>query len=185
MREILIIEDSESDTRLLKRALHAVGVRNPISHVSTGGQAVKWLEETVGAARKDCGSVLAVLFLDLKLPDLSGFEILARIRDEPVLAQTLRIVLSQWGDLDSIRRAYSLGAQSFLNKPANRDDLKELIKGFPDHWLLAGSSARSATRRSGKKNRRSGTDDRLGSGSVTRGQKFDRIPNSKQTPPGP
>ncbi len=180
MREILIVEDSENDARLLTRALHATGVRNPISHASSGGQAVKWLEKTVAAARKDYRPVLAILFIDLKLPDLSGFEILAGIREEPVLAQTLRIVLSQFGDLDSIRRAYSLGAHSFLNKPAAQNDLKELIRGFPDYWLLARPSARSATRRPAKK-RRAGTHGRPGSGSATAAQQLDRIPNSKQT----
>ena len=163
MREILIVEDSENDFRLLKRALQAAGVRNPISHASTGGQAVKWLEETVAAARKDFGPVLAILFLDLNLPDLSGFEILARITEEPTLAQTLRIVLSQMEDLDSIRRAYSMGAHSFLSKPATHADVKELIKGFPDHWLLAPAPDRSVVRQLAK-NRRTGTDGRSGAG---------------------
>ena len=161
MRDILIVEDSETDARLLKRVLQSVGVSNPIAHVLGGKQALKWLERAVAAARKEHGLVMAILFLDLKLPDLSGFEILARIKEEAVLAETLRIVLSQWGDLDSIRRAYSLGAHSFLNKPVTQEDVKELIKGFPNHWVTTRTRRRPAARQVAK-NRRTGTDSRSG-----------------------
>ena len=161
MREILIIEDSQTDARLLKRTLQAVGVGNPITHVLSGKQALKWLARAVAAARKEHGPVMAIFFLDLKLPDLSGFEILARIKEEAVLAETLRIVLTQFGDLDSIRRAYSLGAHSFLNKPATQEDVKELIKGFPDYWMVARTRRRSTAGQVAK-NRRAGTDSRSG-----------------------
>ena len=140
---------------------------------------MNWLEETVAAARKDYEPVLAILFLDLKLPDLSGFEILARIKGEPILAQTLRIVLSQTEDLDNIRRAYSLGAHSFLSKPATHDDVQELIKGFPDYWLLALARGRSAASQLAK-DRRTGTHGQ--SGSARTAQQVDKVPNPNRPP---
>ena len=154
VREILIVEDSETDAQLLKRALQAAGVRNPIHHAWDGKQALNWLEDAVTLAHKEHSPVVAILFLDLKLPDLSGFDILTHIKEQPALAQTLRIVLSQMGDLDAIRRAYSLGAHSFLGKPASQHDLQELINGFPDHWIVGVGPSRSSGRQSVKNRRR-------------------------------
>src|SRR4051812_46418697 len=176
MSEILIIEDSENDARLLKRALHTAGVRNPIHHAWTAKEAFKWLEDAAAAAQREYRPFLAILFVDLKLPDASGFEILARIREEPALAETLRIVLSQMEELDAIRRAYSLGAHSFLSKPATQHDLKELMKGFPNHWIVGGGSVRSMGRQSAK-NRR--TRPVVQEGAETHVQQVDGVPQPK------
>src|SRR4051812_12884472 len=142
MHEILLIEDSENDALLLKRALQAVGVKNPIRHLWNGTEAVSYLA-AVGKKEKN-GSVPApaIILLDLKLPDVSGFEILALVQQRKALSKTLRVVLSQYSDLQSIKTAYALGGHSFLTKPAGRQELEELIKTFPEYWQLgAGNKA--------------------------------------------
>lgn len=137
MNEILLVEDSEADARLAERTLQIAGVCNPVRHVLTEAEASAYLESVVAGARSANKPVPSILLLDLKLPDGSGFDILARIERQPELANMLRIVLSTFGDIASVKKAYAAGAHSFLNKPILQEHLDELIKNFPRHWLLS------------------------------------------------
>src|SRR5204863_9672523 len=77
-----------------------------------------------------------ILFLDLMLPGMGGLQILENIANEPAFAKTLRIVLTNLSDTETIKRTYSLGAQAFLIKPVRPADLKELIGAFPGYWCF-------------------------------------------------
>jgi len=137
MNEILLIEDSEADATLLKKVLKEAKVTNPLHHLSNGAEAMTRLQETERkAAAKNGNGVPSILLLDLKLPAVSGFEILSFLRGRPPFAELLKIVVSDLEDLESIRKAYSLGAHSFLTKPVHRSDLKELIRVYPTPWVL-------------------------------------------------
>src|SRR3954467_13390393 len=139
MHEIILVEDWECDAALLERALEAAGVANPIRYFRNGGEALWYLEKlSLEDSRPEM--LPAVLFLDLKLPGASGLEILGSIRNSPAFARTLRIVLTQFGDFHSIKKAYLLGAHSFLSKPIRQQDLSELITVYPSYWKLAGGS---------------------------------------------
>jgi len=85
---------------------------------------------------KDHNGAPSILLLDLKLPAVSGFEILSFLQGRPAFSELLKIVVSDLDDLESIRKAYGLGAHSFLTKPVHRSDLKELIRVYPAPWLL-------------------------------------------------
>src|SRR3954469_16832304 len=135
MQEILLVEDVESDALLTERTLRKAGIRNPIRHVWDVAEALLYLA-TVEKGDKD--SSPAILLLDLKMPQRSGFDILSWMQGRQAFCDTLRIVLTQLDDLQSIRRAYSLGAHSFLTKPARATDLKELIRAFPRHLQVSG-----------------------------------------------
>jgi len=130
MKEILLIEDTESDARMLQRTLQIAGVRNPIRHAWTGRDGLRFLEEGIRGSR----ALPGVLLLDLKLPDMSGFDILARFQYETALAGVLRIVISHLQDIVNIKRAYALGANTFICKPASQEELEELLKVYPGYW---------------------------------------------------
>src|SRR5256885_16746780 len=101
MQHILLVEDTDSDAELLIRTLNLVGVANQVRRIADGDEAMAHLAYLEKA---DADSIPSALFLDLKLPGLSGFEILQRIRDRPALSKTLRVVLSQIDDTKSIDR---------------------------------------------------------------------------------
>lgn len=144
MTEILLIEDSESDAQLLQRTLKQAGVGNPVRWLSSGEEAMAYLMHAIQS--EGIGPPLpSILFIDLKLPGLSGFEILEQVRSVPVLAKALRVVLSSLDDTQSIKMAYTAGAQSFLVKPPNPVDITELINSFPGYWELTGRSGASPT----------------------------------------
>src|SRR4051794_1669337 len=109
MNEILMVEDCATDARDVKRALKKAGVNNPLRWIDHGARAMHYLQSVAEAP--------AVVFLDIKLPGFTGFEILDLIRDDPRFSRTLRIVLSSLDDVATIKEAYARGAHSFLGKP--------------------------------------------------------------------
>ena len=137
MGEILLIEDSESDAQLLQRALRQSGVGNAVRWLPTGEEALAYLNEAI--QREGIGPpVPSVLFIDLKLPGLSGFQILDQVRTLPGLGKALRVVISSLEDTKSIKMAYSAGAHSFIAKPATPVDITELVQSFPGYWTVFG-----------------------------------------------
>ena len=137
MKEILLIEDSESDAELLQRTFRQVGVINPVRWLTTGEEALVYLKEAIQA--DGIGApVPSVLIIDLKLPGVNGFQILEAIRNLPVLAKALKVVISSLEDTQSIKMAYAAGAQTFVVKPAKPEDISELIHSFPGYWTLSG-----------------------------------------------
>jgi CheY-like chemotaxis protein len=135
MREILLVEDSETDADVVRRTLRRIGIANPVRFLRDGLQALNYLAQAEQAAA--IGPPLpAVLLLDLKLPGMSGFEILQRVQ-RPAFASMLKVVLSNLDDTKSIKEAYGLGANSYLVKPFRNADLEELIKAFPGYWSFS------------------------------------------------
>jgi len=140
MRQILLIDDADSDAVLLERALRMAGVANPIQRATSGADAIAFLN-TIQTAATAIPVPLGIVFIDLKLPDKSGFDILKLMQGRSVFEDTLKVVVSSIDDMENIKRAYSLGADSFIAKPANQFDLKELLRSFPDHWYLVDTTS--------------------------------------------
>ncbi len=140
MSEIVIVEDYENDARLLERALRAGGVLNRIHHIWNSGQAINYLFE----AERQPGAgepARRIILLDIKLPGHSGFDMLTLMKGRKCFSNTLRIVVSQLDDTHSVKRAYDLGANSFLGKPVSQAELAAIIHAFPDYWELSEDAA--------------------------------------------
>ena len=131
---VLMVEDSEEDALLFRRLLASSGVTNPVKVVTDGDEAVRYLAGQHPFADRQRNPFPGVVILDLRLPGTDGFAILKWIRGQPDL-QTLRVfVVSGMDDLITIRRAYELGAISFLTKPCQPADVEKLVQGFPQYW---------------------------------------------------
>ena len=133
LREILLVEDSDSDARLIQRALLIAGVANHVRHIGNGNEAVLYLQGLIETPGR---TVPSVLLLDLKLPSLNGLEILSWMQQQDAFSKTLRVVLTELNCIANVRKAYALGAHSFLGKPIGQEDLHELITVFPEYWVL-------------------------------------------------
>lgn len=136
MNMILLAEDSHEDEKLFKRVMRASGLGNPLMIVRNGVEAIAYLAGEGPFAERDLYPVPGILFLDLKMPQVTGFEVLEWLRGEPGLKQKLLvIVLSNFGDTQAVTRAYRLGADSFLSKPILQQDFANLVQHFPGRWL--------------------------------------------------
>jgi len=134
IKPILLAEDVEDDAVVIKHTLKKAGVINPIITVYDGEQAIAYLAGNGIYTDRDLFPLPGVLLLDLKMPKCGGFEVLEWLKTQPQLKELLVIVLSGLNQLDSINRAYSMGAHSFLAKPCTVEDIANLTKNFKGYW---------------------------------------------------
>ena len=141
MKQILLVEDTDADAQLVERTLERVGVLNPVHRLRNGVEAVAYLDKAAATAAI-AAPVPSILLLDLKMPLMTGFEVLEWLQGRAEFAKMLRIVLSQLDDNRSLQRAYTLGAHSFLIKPVVDADLRGVIEAFPGYWTFSGKAGR-------------------------------------------
>ena len=131
---ILIVEDSADDALLLKRQLSAAGLCNPCHSVTSAKEALAYIGGRGVYADRNQYPKPKVVLLDLKMPEMDGFQLLERLQGMADRENVLVVAVSALDDLQSIRRAYQLGANSFLSKPCEKAHLESLIQGFPAYW---------------------------------------------------
>jgi CheY-like chemotaxis protein len=136
MGDILLVDNSDQDAEVLERVLREARVRNRIVRMDDGTQALAHLKSLEEKLSSGGPPLPAILLMSLHLPGLSGFDILADLQPRKAFSKILRIVLSDLQNTESIKRAYALGAQTFLSKPIHQIEIKELIKTYPDYWTL-------------------------------------------------
>ena len=130
------MDDSSDDVLLLKRAFKKAGVANPLHSVKSGREAIAYLQGIPPFDDRAKHPLPSVILLDLQMPDGDGFDVLQWIRNKFPNGGLLVVVLTRVEELRKINRAYALGANSFLTKPGNAEELQELIRIFSGYWLL-------------------------------------------------
>ena len=128
---ILIVDDSEDDIISLQQVLKRAGLTNPIRSVTSGTDAIAYLRGDPPFADRVKSPMPALIFLDLKMRGLDGFDVLHWIQINPDCDKAFLVALSGLEELSAIRRAYSLGADTFLVKPCGLADVENLLHGFP------------------------------------------------------
>jgi CheY-like chemotaxis protein len=130
-RNILVAEDDEIDVLLLRRAFEQAGVRNGLRFVHDGQAAIEFLS-AVRDAPDD--RLPALVILDLKMPRRTGIEVLQWIAQDPVLRCVPVIIFSSSAHREDIERAYALGANAFIVKPASTVQRAEVARFIKD-WM--------------------------------------------------
>jgi CheY-like chemotaxis protein len=133
---ILIAEDTEDDAVIVRRSLKDAGVKNPIITVDDGDKVIAYLKGEDEYADRKKFPIPSVLLLDLKMRKVSGFQVLEWLGKKQRYKKILTVVLSGHQDLENIRLAYQLGASSFLTKPCQVEDVKNLIRAYSTYWDL-------------------------------------------------
>ncbi|HEX2091700.1 MAG TPA: response regulator [Longimicrobiaceae bacterium] len=132
---ILLVEDDANDVLLIRHAFRKAGEDATIHVASDGDQAVAYLAGEGEFAERSRYPLPAFVLLDVKLPRRSGHEVLAWIRDQPVLRR-IPVVMLTSSDVSSDRnRAYDLGANSYLVKPSGTTDRNEMVRLMGLYWL--------------------------------------------------
>jgi CheY-like chemotaxis protein len=122
---IVMIEDDEGHARLIERNIRRAGINNEIRHFLDGTSAVDYLTtHSHGPALNGPALVL----LDLNLPDMSGTDILAKIKSDDRLKRTPVVVLTTTDDKTEIQRCYDLGCNVYITKPVNYDAFADAIR---------------------------------------------------------
>ena len=134
VESILVVEDDGNDRLLLQLAFSRIGIRDPITFVQGGAEALAYLRGEGQYCRRERYPYPSFLITDLKMPGLDGFSVLAHLKENPERAIMPTIVLSASADLDDIRLAYALGAHSYLVKPVELEELFRLLKMTYNYW---------------------------------------------------
>lgn len=127
--KILHVEDNPDDVMLVDLAFRKAGISVRIETALDGDKAIAALENSIG------GRLPACVLLDIKLPSKSGLDVLEWIRNQPKLKRLPVVMLTSSNEPSDINRAYDLGANSYLVKPAELEELIELAKTIDLYWL--------------------------------------------------
>jgi CheY-like chemotaxis protein len=133
---ILIAEDDENDAFILKRALRTAGFDNPFHICPDGLDVVRYLKGEPPYQDRQKHPFPRVLITDLKMPQMDGFELLIWLQNHPECNLIPRLVLSASQQQADIVRAYQLGVNSYLVKPATYDALVANLKVVLSYWTL-------------------------------------------------
>ena len=131
--EILLVDDNDDDIVLLEESFRDSKFLNLLQVVHDGEEAIAYLRRE-GEYRhaKTPGLVL----LDINMPKMNGFEVLRKMKADPLLRTIPVVMLTTSTRDEDIARSYDSGACSFVSKPVNFEKLKEVIKQFTLYWTL-------------------------------------------------
>ena len=135
MKTILLAEDNPDDVWIMKRAVKAAGLSNPMHLVENGRDAVAYLAGEGPFADRSLYPLPSLVLLDVKMPYLNGLEVLKWIRTSSLVPTILTVFLTSSSDMRDIDEAYRLGANAYLVKPSELSKLSEMIKAM-EQFLL-------------------------------------------------
>ncbi len=130
--EVLLVEDSPCDVRLTREALKEGKVRNNLSVVSDGVEAMEFLRREgkyADAPRPD------IVLLDLNMPRKDGREVLAEMKSDENLKRIPVVVLTTSEAEQDILKTYDLHANCYLTKPVDLEQFISIVKSVEDFWL--------------------------------------------------
>src|ERR1700675_1929170 len=126
---IVMIEDDEGHARLIEKNLRRAGVHNKIVPPKDGASAMAFLFGSDGSGLVNKGRALLVL-LDLNLPDMSGIDILKRLKENQHLRVLPVVVLTTTDDKSDIQHCYDLGCNVYITKPVDYEKFANAIQQF-------------------------------------------------------
>ena len=132
---VLVAEDDENDVLILRMAFEQAGVARSLVAVRDGQEAVDYLCATPPYSDRSAHPLPALLILDLKMPRMSGFDVLAWLASRPDFKNLPAIVLSSSACDQDIARARQLGARDYLVKPHLISDWVKVVHAIDKLWL--------------------------------------------------
>jgi CheY-like chemotaxis protein len=134
---ILLVEDRADDVLFFERALQRTSFDHPLHTVTDGQKAIDYLSGADMYADRAAFPFPSLIILDLKTPRMGGFDVIQWMRLNPATKLTPIIVLSSSADPQDINRAYQLGANAFMVKPADHRALDRLLRTIGEFWLAS------------------------------------------------
>jgi two-component system response regulator len=135
-KTILLIEDNPSDVDLTKRALEKGHIANGLVVASDGQEALDYLYGTGEYAGRDQFDLPTLTLLDLKLPKVSGLDVLRRIRSEPSTRRMPVVILTSSREEQDIAAGYDLCVNSYIRKPVDFEHFVQSVAQLGLYWLV-------------------------------------------------
>ncbi|MFN3683762.1 MAG: response regulator [Fimbriimonadaceae bacterium] len=138
---VLLVEDNADDERLTLRALRKNNIMNEVVVACDGEEALDYLFGRGRHAVREHASMPAVVLLDLKLPGMTGIDVLKEIRSNPGTRLLPVVVLTNSDDPVQAAVCFEHGANSFVRKPVDPQEFSETILQIGLYWLLLNQTA--------------------------------------------
>ena len=134
--EILLVEDNDDDAELTLMAFKKHNFINPIVRMRDGAEALDYLFCRGEFMSRDIKDKPKIILLDLKLPKVSGFEVLKAVKNDDFLKSIPVIVMTSSQEEKDIVKSYELGVNSFITKPVLMEKFMEVVYKLGFYWLL-------------------------------------------------
>jgi CheY-like chemotaxis protein len=138
--EILLVEDNPVDVELTLHALRQDNLANQIQVVRDGEEALDFLMCRGPFSQRDAACRPKLILLDLKLPKVSGLEVLREIKSDPRTKPIPVVILTTSREDRDMVLSYQLGINSYIQKPVGFDDFRQIVKQLGLYWLLVNQS---------------------------------------------
>jgi len=135
-KTILLVEDNANDEELTLRALRKSNIANEVFVARDGQEAVDFLFGTGQHAGRERPKMPAVVLLDLKLPKLTGIDVLQRIRADPRTRLIPVVILTSSSEDEDMLRSYQSGANSYVRKPIEFSAFAHAVTQLGMYWML-------------------------------------------------
>ena len=134
-KTILLVEDNPSDINLTKRAFEKALITNNLVVAEDGQEALEYIFGNDYETNHDVSHLPALILLDLKLPKISGLEVLKRIRSAEKIKRLPVVILTSSKEEQDVAASYDLGVNSYIRKPIDFNQFAEAIKYLGVYWL--------------------------------------------------
>lgn len=141
-KQILLVEDNESDELLTLRALRKVNLANSVDVVRDGQQALDYLFAEGDFVSRAGQPLPLVVLLDVNLPKLNGIEVLERLRADSRTHYLPIVILTSSDEQRDRLKSYENGANSFVRKPVSFDDFAETVARLGVYWVATNQPLR-------------------------------------------
>src|SRR5208283_3510725 len=135
-KTILLVEDDPSDIDLTKRALAKGHILNHLVVASDGQEALDYIFGTGAYAERDTSDFPTLTLLDLKLPKVSGLDVLRRIRTDAVTRRMPVVILTSSREEQDMATSYDLGVNSYIRKPVDFEQFVHSVAQLGLYWLV-------------------------------------------------
>jgi len=130
--EVLLVEDNSGDVRLMQEALKDSKVRNHLHVVNDGEAAMMFLRRE---GKYSGGPTPDLVLLDLNLPGKDGREVLAEIKQDPLLKHIPVVIVTTSSAEEDILKSYGLHANCYITKPVNFDQFIKVVHSIENFWF--------------------------------------------------
>jgi two-component system response regulator len=143
---ILLVEDNADDEELTLLAFRRSRIANELAVVRDGQEALDWLFAEGAHVSRNGAQLPELVLLDLKLPRVSGLEVLRRLRADARTKYLPVVVLTSSNEEEDILRSYDRGANSYVRKPVDFAGFSEALQQLQMYWLVLNAPPPAAPR---------------------------------------
>jgi CheY-like chemotaxis protein len=147
---ILLVEDNPDDIFFVQRAFHTAHIKHPLLTVTDGQQAIHYLRGEGEYADRSVYPVPQLVLADLKMPCVSGFDLIEWMRKDRHFRLMPIIVLSSSALSADVNHAYALGANAYMVKPADARSLERLFQTIAEFWIAGEKPVLTHSSRGGR-----------------------------------